>query len=149
MLNFLCRDGVRIGDNCTIKDGSTIECVGVLSELGEGLSIGSNVGISQGCFLQVRGRVSIGDDVIFGPGVKVFSENHNIEDDTVPIREQGVTRIGVIIEDGVWLGAGCTILDGVSIGKNSVVAAGSIVTKSVGAELVVAGVPARVIRKLS
>ena len=146
-LNFLCRSGVSVGNNVTIKDGSIIECSGVFSEIGDALVIGSNVGISQNCFIQVRGRVEIGDDVILGPGVKIFSENHIFNSTDTPIRNQGVSRMGVTIGQGAWLGAGCTILDGVSVGRNSVVAAGSVVSKSVADGAVVGGIPARLIKR--
>jgi acetyltransferase-like isoleucine patch superfamily enzyme len=145
-INGLCRTGIRFGDNVTLRAGVVIDGTGVLGDLGEGLTVGSNVGISEGSFLQVRGTVTIGDDVIIGPGVKIFSENHRTDDSDLVIRLQGVTRRGVTIERGVWLGAGATILDGVTIGEQAIVAAGSVVTRSVPPAMVVAGVPARIIR---
>ena len=128
-INALSKKGIKIGHNFTLKSFCIIDCTGVYSNLGEGLEIGNNVGISENCFLQVRGFVKIGDDVIIGPGVSIFSENHAFTDKTAPIREQGVTRKGVEIKSGTWIGANATILDGVTLGKNCVVAAGSMVTK--------------------
>ena len=145
-INALSKSGITIGNNVSILRGSIIECTGVLSDLGEGLIIGNNVGIAQNCFIQVRGPVKIGNDVIFGPNVSIFSENHNFENPDLPVSRQGVTRIGVTIEDGAWLGTRAVILDGVVVGMNSIVAAGSIVTKNVPPYAVVGGVPAKIIK---
>lgn len=145
-VNALSKFGVSIGDNVSILKGTIIECTGVIRELGEGLIIGNNVGIAQNCFIQVRGKVIIGNNVIFGPNVSIFAENHNFNNPDLPVSVQGETRKGVIIEDGVWLGTRVVILDGVTVGKNSIIAAGSIVTKDVAPYTIVGGIPAKVIR---
>lgn len=145
-INALSKFGVIIGDNVSILKNTIIECTGVIRELGEGLKIGNHVGIAQNCFIQVRGKVEIGNYVIFGPQVSIFSENHLFEDKNVPIMQQGARRKGVIIEDDVWLGTGVTILDGVVIGEGSVVAAGSVVNKNVEPYSIVAGIPAKLIK---
>jgi acetyltransferase-like isoleucine patch superfamily enzyme len=145
-INALSREGIVIGDNVSILNNTIIECTGVIRDMGEGLVIGSNVGIAQNCFLQVRGRVIIGNDVIFGPGVYLFSENHNFDNPDLPVSVQGETRKGVRIGDGVWIGARAVILDGVKIGRSSIVAAGSVVNKDVPPFAIVAGVPAKIIK---
>lgn len=145
-INALSKNGIIIGNNVSILRNTIIECTGVIRELGEGLIIGDNVGIAQNCFIQVRGKVVIGNDVIFGPNVSIFSENHNFDNPDLPISVQGETRKGVTIEDGVWLGTQVVILDGVKIGKNSIVAAGSIVNKDVAPYTIVGGVPAKLIK---
>lgn len=145
-INALSKEGIKIGNNVSIHRNTIIECTGVIRNLGEGLEIGDNVGIAQNCFIQVRGKVIIGNDVIFGPGVSIFSENHNYENPDLPVVVQGETRKGVVIEDGVWIGSQAVVLDGVRIHKNSIVAAGSIVNKDVPAYSIVAGVPAKIIR---
>ena len=147
-INALCKSGVVIGNNVTIKNGCTIDCTGVYSELGEGLTIGDRAGISENCFIQVRGPVEIKDDVIIGPSVKIFSENHNFSDRSKNISDQGVIRTGVVIGKGSWIGSGAIILDGVQIGENSVIAAGSVVTKSVESFTVVGGNPARFLKNI-
>lgn len=147
-INALSKEGIKIGNNFTILRNSIIECTGVLRNIGIGLTIGDNVGIAQNCFIQVRGKVLIGNDVIFGPGVSVFSENHNYSDIEKTIREQGETRIGVTVENGVWIGSRATILDGVTVGHNSIIAAGSVVNNSVPPFSIVGGVPAKVIKLL-
>ncbi len=145
-INSLSKNGVFIGNNVSLLKGTIIECTGVLSNLGEGIIIGNNVGIAQNCFIQVRGQVIIGDNVLFGPNVSIFSENHIYENLDFPISKQGVSRIGVIIEDGVWIGTKSVILDGVTIGKNSIVAAGSVVNKDVPPFSIVGGVPSKLIK---
>lgn len=145
-INAVSALGVKIGDNVSIHRNTIIDCTGGIRSLGEGLEIGNNVGFSPNCFIQVRGNVKIGNNVIFGPYVKIFSETHNFSNQDKYINEQGETRKGVIIEDGVWVGAAAIILDGVTVGSNSIVAAGSVVTKNVPPFTIVAGMPAEVIK---
>jgi len=145
-INALSQNGIIIGNNVSIHRNTIIECTGVIRELGVGLIIGNNVGIAQNCFIQVRGEVIIGNNVIFGPGVSVFSENHRFSDPDIPIVEQGELRKGVVIEDNVWIASGATILDGVHIGNNSIVAAGSVVNKDVPPYAIVGGVPAKILK---
>lgn len=142
-INALCKNGVKIGNNFSLGKNSTIECTGVIRELGEGLTIGNDVGISPNAFISVRGSVSIGDNTIFGPGVKVFAENHIFKDRNAPIYLQGAARQGVKIGNDCWIGADAVILDGVHIGNGCVVAAGAVVTKDVEDYSVIAGVPAK------
>jgi acetyltransferase-like isoleucine patch superfamily enzyme len=145
-INSLCKEGVIIGNNVTIHKNTIIECTGVIKEMGEGLIIGNNVGIAQNCFIQVRGKVVIGSNIMFAPNVSIFSENHEFASTDKLIIEQGTTRKGVIIEDDVWLGTRSIILDGVNIGKGSIIAAGSIVNKDVPPYSIFGGVPAKIIR---
>ena len=145
-INALSKNGVSIGNNVSILKNTIIECTGVIRNIGEGLVIGDNVGIAQNCFIQVRGRVFIGDNVIFGPNVSIFSENHNFNNPDLPVSVQGETRKGVTIEEGVWIGTRATILDGVMIGKNSIIAAGRIVNRDVPPYSIVGGIPAKVIK---
>jgi len=145
-INALSKQGIKIGDGVSILSNSIIECTGVIRNLGEGLEIGNKVGIAQNAFIQVRGKVIIEDKVIFGPGVSIFSENHNSEDPDIPISQQGETRMGVTIMEGSWIGANATILDGVIIGKNSIIAAGSLVNKSIPDYSIAAGVPAKIVK---
>lgn len=145
-INALSRNGIVIGNNVSILRNTIIECTGVIRNIGEGLIIGNNVGIAQNCFIQVRGNVKIGDNVIFGPNVSVFSENHNFERLDIPIKDQGENRKGVEIESDVWIGTGAKILDGVKIGRGSIIAAGAIVNKDVPPFSIAAGIPAKIIK---
>lgn len=145
-VNALSRQGIRLGRNVTIARGATLVCTGVLANLGTGIRIGDRCGIGAGSFLGGQGGIDIGDDVILGPAVRIFSENHRFDVTDRPIREQGERRLGVSIGDDVWIGAGAIIVDGVTVGSGCVIAAGAVVTTDVAPMSVVAGVPARVIR---
>ena len=145
-INALSLSGIQLGDNVSILRNTIIECTGVIRNLGEGLIIGNNVGIAQNCFIQVRGTVVMGNDIMFGPGVSIFSEDHGFTDTTIPMIEQPEFRKGVIIEDDVWVGSRAVILGGVTIGRGSIIAAGSIVKSSVPPYSIVAGVPGKIIR---
>ena len=145
-INALSKSGIIFGDNVSIGKFSNIECTGVIRELGEGLIVGNNVGLNHHCFIGVRGKVFIGNNTIFGPGVKIFSENHNFEKLHIPIRKQGAVRKDVVIEDDVWVGANSVVLAGIKIGTGAIIAAGSILTKDVPPYAIVGGVPAKVIK---
>jgi acetyltransferase-like isoleucine patch superfamily enzyme len=144
-INALCRNGVIIGSDFSLGRNSIIECTGVIRELGDGLVIGDHVGIAANAFIAVRGPVRIGSNTILGPGVAIHAENHVFQDTNTPIRLQGAQRLGVTIGEDCWIGSHSIILDGVTIGKGVVVAAGAVITKDVSPYAIVGGVPARVI----
>ena len=111
------------------------------------------------CINNAVGDVIIGDHTIIGPvtigshvnlaqGITVTALNHNFEQSCKRIDEQGVTTKPVIIGNDIWIGANAVILPGVSIGDHSVVAAGAVVTKDVPPHSLVAGVPAKIIKKI-
>lgn len=146
-INALSQGGVEIGDNFTLGKFAMIECTGVLRNVGNSLKIGNNVGVNHYCFIGVRGDIVIGDNVIFGPRVSIFSEDHNFSDPKTPIKHQGVTKSTTVIGSDVWLGAGCMVMSGVKIGDGCVIAAGAVVTKDVEPYSVVGGVPAKFLKK--
>jgi len=145
-INALSKSGVSIGKNVSIGRNSIIECTGVIRELGEGLVIGNNVGISPNAYFMVRGKVEIGENTIFGPGVSIHAENHIFNDVNVPIRLQGAERKGVSIGKDCWIGSKAVILDGVRIGNGCIIAAGAVVNKDVPNYAIVGGVPAKIIK---
>lgn len=140
------RDGIVLGDGVTIDERATLRASGVLRNLGEGIVIGHRTAIGLGNFIHGGGGVSIGSDCLLGPYVSVFSENHIADDPARPIRDQGERRRPVIIGDDVWIGAGATVLSGVSIGRGAIVAAGAVVTSDVAPMTIVGGVPAQLIK---
>jgi acetyltransferase-like isoleucine patch superfamily enzyme len=146
LVNALSARGIAVGRTVTIARGATLTCTGVIAELGEGISIGDRSAVGAGSFVGGQGGIRIGSDVIMGPGVRIFSENHNHGDASVPIRAQGQTRAAVTIEDDCWVGAGATILAGVTVGRGTVIAACAVVACDIPAYSVAAGVPARVLR---
>lgn len=145
-INALSREGVSLGSNVTIAKSSVLICTGVISNKGCGIRIGDYSAVGAQSFLGGQGGIQVGANVIMGAGVRVFSENHNYDDPTIPIRKQGERRARVFIEDDCWVGASAIVLAGVRVGEGSVVAAGAVVTRDVPPYSVVAGVPARVIK---
>ncbi len=145
-IDALSQEGVLLGDNVTIARYTTIQCTGVIRYLGKGLQVGNNSAIGAYSFIGAQGGITIGNNVIMGPRVSFHAENHRFENTSIPIRLQGETRQGIIVENDCWIGAGAIILDGVHIGEGCVVAAGSVVTQNIPPYTIVAGVPARVIK---
>ena len=96
----------------------------------------------------IIGPVTIGSHVNLAQGITVTALNHNFSNTERRIDEQGVSTKPVVIEDDIWIGANAVILPGVSIGRHSVVAAGSVVTKDVPPHSLVAGIPAKIIRQI-
>lgn len=139
--------GVRLGDQVTVGRGAAIKSTSVLWSPGKGLVVGPRSAFGDYSHIGAAGGIVVGADVLCGPRVSLHSENHRYEDPARPIREQGVRREGIEIEDNCWLGSGVIVLDGVRIGRGSVIAAGSVVTMSVPPGSIAAGVPARVIGK--
>lgn len=145
-INALSKKGISIGENVNIGPECIIECSGVITELGEGIVIEDNVGISARTFIGARANVVIGHDTIIGPYCSIHAENHVFDDINKPIHSQPTSRKGIVIGSDCWIGAKATILDGVTIGKGCVVAAGAVVTRSLPDYSVAAGVPASVIK---
>ncbi|PKQ17759.1 MAG: sugar O-acetyltransferase [Actinobacteria bacterium HGW-Actinobacteria-8] len=118
----------------------------ILIEYGERVSIGSNVFINNDFMVLGSGRVLIGDGVLIGPGARLYTPNHPLD---VDLRREGwELGLPITIEDDAWLGGSVVICPGVTIGARSVVGAGSVVTKDVPPDVVVAGNPARIVKEL-
>ena len=149
-VNCMAHQGIVAGNRVTIGKYAIIRPVNAYcSEIGVGLKIGNNSSIGPYAYIGCSGYIEIGNNVIMSPRVSIYAENHLYERPDLPIMKQGVKREFVIIEDDCWIAANTVILAGVTIGKGSVIAAGSVVTKSVPPNSVVAGVPARVIKTRS
>ena len=110
------------------------------------VTIGDHTRIGIHC--TVIGPVCIGNHVNLAQGITVTALNHNFEDVSKRIDEQGVSTKPVVIGDDVWIGANAVVLPGVTIGNHSVVAAGAVVTKDVPDHTLVGGVPAKVIKNI-
>ncbi len=145
-INALSENGIILGDHVSIARDSILFCTGIISQKGTGITIGNRTGISARAYFAGQGGITIGDDVIFGPNVQIFSENHVFSNLSVNIKEQSVTKHAVFIGNNCWIGGGATILAGVSICDGCVIAAGSVVTKSVPPNSIVAGVPAKLVK---
>lgn len=112
---------------------------------GNEIRVGRNVFVNQNCTFYDLGGLDIADDVMVGPNVSILTTSHPLE----PSRHRTATMgKPIVIERNVWIAAGATIIGGVTVGENSVVAAGSVVTKNVPPNTLVGGNPARVIRSI-
>ncbi len=131
--------GYKVGD--LVKVIPPFHC-----DLGFNIKLGNNVLINYGCMLQDCGEIVIGDNVMIGPGVKIVTAKHPYEAEKR--RDWSVTCSPIEIKEDVWIGAGAIILSGVTIGARSIVGAGSVVTKDVPPDTIVAGNPAKIIREL-
>lgn len=125
---------------------SVVESFACINNAMGDIVIGDNSRV--GLHNTIIGPVTIGSHVNLAQGVVVTALNHNFEDKDKRIDEQGVTTKPVVIKDDVWIGANAVILPGVTIDSHSVVAAGAVVTQNVPANVVVAGVPSRIIRQI-
>lgn len=114
------------------------------TDFGKFITVGKNVFVNNACTFMDRGGITLEDDVKIGPRVNLITENH----DPNPSNRRTIISNLIIIRRNVWIGAAATVLPGVTIGENSIVAAGAVVTKDVPPDTIVAGVPARVIRHL-
>ena len=114
------------------------------TDFGQNITMGKNVTINSGCRFQDQGGIIIGNGALIGHNVVMATINH----DEDPSKRASMTFKPIIIEDNVWIGAQSTILQGVTIGYGSIVAAGAVVTKDVPTMTIVGGVPAKVIKKI-
>lgn len=119
----------------------------IILTYGGTIQIGRNCSINPYCIIYGHGGVEIGDNVLIAGGTMIIPSNHTFSNSKIPIAFQGNTAKGIVIEDDVWIGHACTILDGVKIGRGSVIAAGTVVTKNVEPFTVVGGVPGKVLKK--
>jgi len=152
MLKYKCKisrkaeiqftDKIIIGKNTRISSFAKIKVnKGVIK-------IGENCTINSFCFIYAdKGGLEIGNNVLMGPGVAISGSNYKYNDKNKPIIDQDIISKGIKIEDDVWIGSNSSILDGVTIGRGSVVGAGSVVTKDIPPFSVAFGVPAKVIKK--
>lgn len=138
-MDVLPYNNFELGEYSTIEDFATVN-----NGVGD-VIIGNRsiVGLSN----VIIGPVTIGNDVMLAQNIVVSGLNHGYEDVTISPKDQKVSTRPIIICDDVWIGANSVITAGVTIGKHSVVGAGSIVTKDVPEYTVVAGNPARILKK--
>lgn len=142
----LSQTGLSFGKQVTLGRFSMIRPSGYYGrEIGAGLKIGDNSNVGPYCYLGCGGGIEIGSHVMMSPRVSLHSENHNFERLDLSMKDQGVTRSPIVIEDNCWLASGSIILSGVRIGQGSIVAAGAVVTKDVPPYSIVGGIPAKVI----
>lgn len=126
-------------------DDSTTIFAPFYTNFGRFTKIGSNVFINHACSFLDMGGITIEDEVLIGPRVNLVTENHPLE----PTDRRALITKRILIKRNAWIGAGATILPGVTVGENSVVAAGAVVAKDVPDNLIVGGVPAKILKKIA
>jgi acetyltransferase-like isoleucine patch superfamily enzyme len=114
------------------------------TNFGRFIELGKDVFINHACSFLDMGGITIEDYVLLGPKVNLITENHPVD----PANRRALICKPVIIRRNAWIGAAATILPGVTIGENSIVAAGAVVSKDVPANTIVAGVPAKIIKPI-
>jgi acetyltransferase-like isoleucine patch superfamily enzyme len=125
-------------------DTSTIIFVPFYTNFGRFITIGKNVFINHACTFLDMGGIAIEDDVLIGPKVNLITENHSLN----PNDRKSLICKPIVVKRNAWIGAAATILPGVTIGENSIVAAGAVVTTDVLPNTIVGGVPAKFIKNI-
>jgi acetyltransferase-like isoleucine patch superfamily enzyme len=137
--SYLTKHFASSGENVNIHPGVRFRGI-------HKLTVGNNVEIGADNFLQASGGITLGNSVMMGPGVKIWSINHKFDDTEQPIRDQGYQRDPVVIGDGCWLGANVFVFPGVTLPEGCIVSAGSVVTKKRYQPFsILAGYPARAV----
>ncbi|HEX3657648.1 MAG TPA: DapH/DapD/GlmU-related protein [Pirellulales bacterium] len=145
-IDGLSREGINLADGVSIGPYTIIEATSVLTKLGTGCWFGKGSSIGAFSYVGAGGPVRIGENVIMGVRISFHAENHRFDRADVPIRAQGVTSQGIVIEDDCWIGANVVFLDGAHVESGCVIAAGAVVRGNVPKNSVAGGVPARVLK---
>jgi len=125
-------------------DNSTTIFSPFYTNFGKFISIGKDVFINHACSFLDMGGITIEDQVLIGPKVNLVTENHPLD----PEDRRALITKPIVVKRNAWIGAGATILPGVTIGENSVVAAGAVVSKDVPDNVIVGGIPAKFIKSI-
>ena len=144
----LGKSPLSIGSNVSIGAFSQLVISTSYNNIGEFIKIGDHVGFGEFAYLGGAGGLEIGENTVIGQYFSAHPENHNFRDSDTLIRFQGVNRQGIKIGSNCWIGSNVTILDGVTVGNNCVIAAGAVVNSSFGDNLVIGGVPASVLTNI-
>lgn len=159
-----CLSNIVIGKRVVIKSGARLICTnadstivigdgsilhpGAILDTGPGgrIELGRSNSVNPYCVLYGHGGLKTGDYVRIAAHTVVIPANHIFDDPTMPIAKQGLTRKGIQMGSDIWIGTGSRILDGVTVHDGAIIAAGSVVNKTVDRGAIVGGVPARVIK---
>jgi acetyltransferase-like isoleucine patch superfamily enzyme len=144
-----CPQGIEIGADTCVMHNAELHVFNFRDLPHSFIKVGEGTFIGESVVIRGQGGVTIGDRVLIAPLAKILAVNHNFDDMTRPVMDQGISGRGIVIEDGAWIGAGAAVLDGVRIGMGAVVGANAVVTHDVPPHTVVTGAPARVVRDLA
>lgn len=139
---------VLFGKSSKIGDFSIVSCTSSINKIGHGFQMGDNSCFGEFCYFGAVGGIVIGKNVIGGQYISFHSENHVIALDNEQADFSQTQSSGINVGDNCWIGAKATFLDGASVGNNCVVAASAVVTKKFGDNVILAGVPAKIVRKI-
>lgn len=114
------------------------------TDCGKNIIVGKNIFINSGCRFQDQGGITIGDGVLIGHNVMLTTLNHDID----PRKRSTMHPAPIVIGNNVWIGANATVVPGVTIGDGAIIAAGAVVSKDVPSNVIVGGVPAKIIKKI-
>ncbi len=160
-----CPDRLSVGDGTMIDDRVFFDIKSRDARLGLGarnqimhgvhfetgyegsITLGDDCFVGAFAILNGQGGIDIGDNVLIAGHCHIVAGNHRFDDPDRPINTQGFDSRGIVIEDDVWLGAGVKVLDGVRIGRGSIISAGAVVIRDVAPFSIMAGVPARFLRQ--
>jgi acetyltransferase-like isoleucine patch superfamily enzyme len=137
--------GITIGAGTSLMHGTVFHVFNYRDLPHAGITVGQNCFFGEYTCIRGQGGVKIGDGVYTGTQVNIAAVNHVFADPNRFIREQGITADGITIEDDVWLGSNATVVDGVTIGRGSIIGAGAVVTKDIPPYSIAVGVPAKVV----
>lgn len=127
-----CGDGIFVKDHCYFGNGERLT-IGNRTQLGQNSKLG--------------GEISLGDDILMGPDIIIMATSHAFDRIDIPINQQGATEEQPVkIGNDVWIGTRAIIMPGVEIGAHSIIASGSVVTKSFPKYSIIGGVPAKIIK---
>ncbi|MBD2102695.1 DapH/DapD/GlmU-related protein [Leptolyngbya sp. FACHB-261] len=165
-VEFRCATSIQIGNRAVLEQNVFVNGWGPSSHIYIGDSVtldqGVNIRAHKNGHIQVgRGsyigpytclsgpNIDIGKDCLIASHSGIYANNHSFDDPTLPIKKQDSTYKGIVIEDDCWLGTGVKVLDGVTIGRGSVIGAGAVVTRDIPPGSVAVGVPAKVVSRRS
>ncbi|WLR41573.1 acyltransferase [Bacillus carboniphilus] len=141
-IRYICLKNIakNCGENVAVFSGVYLHRV-------HQLELGDNVSIHPMCYINASGGIKIGNDVSIAHGTTILSEEHKFSSIELNIRDQGCELKQTVIDNNVWIGAGCRILAGCKINSGSIVAAGAVVKNEVRKNVIVGGVPAKIIKE--
>lgn len=141
----VCLNAWDLGSKITIRDRVRIDRGTYFQSLGGQIEVDEMTFIAAYVCISGPGNIKIGKNCLIAAQTGLFASNHIFEDLDLPINQQGAEYKGIVIEDDCWLGSGVKVLDGVTIGRGSVIGAGAVVTKNIPPYSVAVGVPAKVV----
>lgn len=150
-ITLWCPQLISIGTGVYVGPGSWLQVTRDSLRKGDRpvISLMDNVSVTGSCFISAQESVIIEKNVLIGRYVHISDHSHRFDDPETPVREQGITKAAPVrICEGAWLGQGVVVCPGVTIGRNSVIGANSVVKEDVPSYCVAVGAPARVVRRL-